>query len=102
MCMAGVVVVDESGVSSAGGGGIDAHVGDPVALAPREPVLRAFAVEVGMRAAQRRGLDVLERMDVDDRIAAAVDLAADERHDTAGGADVEGRGARAEAVAGHE
>src|SRR4051812_22144246 len=55
-----------------------------------------------MRAAQRRRLYVLERMDVDDCIAATVDLAADERHDAAGGADVEGRGARAEAVAGHE
>src|ERR1051325_10106433 len=51
------------------------HVADPVALAARQAVVDAFAVERAGAALQQRRIHVLERVDVDHRIQPPVDAA---------------------------
>src|SRR5258708_34466477 len=73
-------------------------LGDPIALAARQAIVRAFAIETRRRAAQQRLIDTLKSVDADHRIEMAVDAAGDHRHDAAAGAPVEVRAPRAEAV----
>src|SRR5258708_7327497 len=77
-------------------------LGDPVALAARQAIVRAFAIETRRRAAQQRLIDTLKSVDADHRIEMAVDAAGDHRHDAAAGADVEIRASRAEGIRRYE
>jgi hypothetical protein len=78
----------------------DRYIGDPVALAPSQPGVHRFAVEIRGGGAQPRRFDVLERVDVDDGVEAIVDLARHERHDAAARAHVKRRRARSERIPG--
>ena len=71
----------------------------PVALAPREARLFIFCIKCRRTRPEQRTIDTLERVDTDNGIGCSVDLAGDDRDDTALGADVELSRFRAEDIA---
>jgi hypothetical protein len=69
-------------------GGFKLDIGNPIALAPAQARLFILALEGCGRAPEQRKLYVLECVDADDGIQAAVDSAGDHRHHATGGAHV--------------
>ena len=67
-------------------GGFTLDIGNPVALAPAQARFFILALKGCRRGSQQRTLYVLERVDADDGIQAAVDSAGDHRHHATGGA----------------
>ena len=63
-------------------------IGNPVALAPAQAGLCILALEGCRPASERRRLHVLECVDADNGVEAAVDLAGDHRHHATRGAHV--------------
>ena len=64
------------------------NIGDPVAHSARETRFNIFTLEVGGGPAKPRWVDILEHVDVDDRIEMVRDLAGDQWHGAAPRADV--------------
>src|SRR5436190_22337041 len=69
-------------------GSFKLDISNPVARAPAQARLFILALEGCRRASEQRRLYVLECVDADDGIQAAVDSAGDHRHHTTGGAHV--------------
>ncbi len=78
-----------------------AQPADPVALAPGKAISLALPVERHRCPLQERGVDVLERLDADDRVDVAVDPAGDNWDDAAVGAHVKLCGLRPESIRRH-
>ena len=53
------------------------NIGDPVARSARETRFNIFTFEVGGGPAKPRGVDILEHVDVDDRVEMVCDLTGD-------------------------
>src|SRR6266571_714739 len=66
----------------------EANIGDPVTLSARETRFNIFAFEVSGGPMKPRWVDILEHVDVDDRIEMVCDLAGNQRHGAALRADV--------------
>jgi len=80
----------------------DANIGDPVARSARETRFNIFAFEADGCPAKPRCIDILEHVDVDDRIETACDLAGNQRHGAAPRAHVKRGGPGSEGVLRHE
>jgi hypothetical protein len=78
------------------------NIGNPVALPSREARVFPFAIEACRRTTKERLIHTLKRVDVDDCVKMAVDLAGDHRHYAAADADVKFRGPGTERVPGYE
>jgi len=79
-------------------GGLKLDIGNPVALAPTQAGLFVLALESCRRASEQRRLYVLECVDADDGVEAAVDSAGDDRHHATRGAHVKLRSLGAKRV----
>ena len=80
---------------------VEADVRDPVALSARQALFLALLLEA-RRSSQQRTVELLEGVDVHDRVAPAGDVTGDERHHAAGAADEKVRGAGTEGIALHQ
>ena len=78
--------------------GFKLDIGNPVAFAPGQADLFILALEGCRGASEQRRLYVLECVDADDGVEAAVDSAADHRHHATRGAHVKLRSLGAEHV----
>src|SRR5262249_21922435 len=79
-------------------GGVKLDIGNPVALPPAQAGLFILVLEGWRRASEQRRLYILECVDADDGVEAAVDSAGDHRHHATGGAHVKLGGLWAERV----
>src|SRR5215831_17262741 len=79
-------------------GGVKLDIGNPVAFAPAQADLFILALEGCRGASEQRRLYVLECVDADDGVEAAVDSAGDHRHHATRGAHVKLRSLGAERV----
>src|SRR5208283_2776337 len=78
------------------------NIRDPVALSAFQAGLNIFTFEASCRLTNTRSIDILKRVDIDDRVRAIVDLAGDEWHRSATRANVKRGGTGFEGVLRHE
>ena len=78
------------------------NIGDPVARSARETRFDILAFEADGCSTKPRCIDILEHVDIDDRIEMVRDLTGDQRHGTAPRADVKRRGPGPEGVLRHQ
>src|SRR5438477_6713687 len=80
------------------GNSAELNVPDPVSLSAREAIVGTFAVEARRHTSQQGHRHAFEGVDAHHGVQVTLDVACDDRHDAASGADVEISGARAELV----
>ena len=80
----------------------DSNIGDPVALSAREARFNVFSLKVGRRSTKPRLIDILEHIDVDNRVELVPDFTRDERHAATARANVERGRACSEHIPRHE
>src|SRR5216683_4985270 len=76
----------------------DTDIGNPVLAPARQTRIYILIAEARSGSTQPRGIEVFEGIDVDDGVEMAGNLAGDNRHRAATGADVKGSSLRAEHI----
>src|SRR6267154_2097662 len=80
----------------------ETNIGNPVTRSTRKTRFDILAFEADGRSAKPRCIDIFEHVDVHDRIETVRDLAGDERHGPAPGANVKRGSPGSESVLRHE